>query len=124
MPGDYETFENVFLDMSKNSGKCRFAASGMGWKQAGGDTWTLQNTEISNAQWSRAAKGYEVKIFTRTMGIVQLDGFELDVGFPGPASFSSYSSRGGRSLFPLIPRLVELTLIFFGCRTSTESKMR
>lgn len=84
MPGDYETFENVFLDMSKNSGKCRFAASGMGWKQVGGDTWTLQNTEISNAQWSRAAKGYEVKIFTRTMGIVQLDGFELDVRFLRP----------------------------------------
>lgn len=112
MPGDYETFENVFLDMSKNSGKCRFAASGMGWKQAGGDTWTLQNTEISNAQWSRAAKGYEVKIFTRTMGIVQLDGFELDVRFPGPVSFCSHSSRGGsRSSFPLIPRLVELILI-------------
>lgn len=104
MPGDYETFENVFLDMSKNSGKCRFAASGMGWKQAGGDTWTLQNTEISNAQWSRAAKGYEVKIFTRTMGIVQLDGFELDVRFPGPASFGFYSSGGGgQKLVPAYP---------------------
>lgn len=90
MPGDYETFENVFLDMSKNSGKCRFAASGMGWKQAGGDTWTLQNTEISNAQWSRAAKGYEVKIFTRTMGIVQLDGFELDVRFPDSLPLSGF----------------------------------
>lgn len=95
MPGDYETFENVFLDMSKTPGKCRFAASGMGWKQAGGDTWTLQNTEISNAQWSRAAKGYEVKIFTRTMGIVQLDGFELDVSFlDSLALFGFCSSRG------------------------------
>lgn len=81
MPGDYETFENIYLDLSRQPGKCRFAASGMGWKPSGGDTWTLQNTEISNAQWSRAARGYEVKIFTRTMGIVQLDGFEADVRY-------------------------------------------
>jgi structure-specific recognition protein 1 len=79
MAGDYETFEGIHLDLSRLPGKCRFAASGMGWKPSGGDTWTLQNTEIASAQWSRAAKGYEVKINTRTMGIVQLDGFEQDV---------------------------------------------
>ena len=79
MPGDYETFENIHLDLSRQPGKCRMAASGMGWKPSGGDTWTLPNSEIVQAQWSRAAKGYEVKIHTRTMGIVQLDGFEQDV---------------------------------------------
>ncbi|CCX32923.1 hypothetical protein FPQ18DRAFT_398685 [Pyronema domesticum] len=78
MAGDYETFEGIYLDLSRQPGKCRFAASGMGWKPSGGDTWTLTNTEISSAQWSRAAKGYEVKIITRTLGIVQLDGFEQD----------------------------------------------
>ncbi|KAH0611220.1 uncharacterized protein H6S33_011647 [Morchella sextelata] len=77
MSGDYETFENIYLNLGQ-PGRCRFAPSGMGWKPSSGDTWTLQNTEISSAQWSRAARGYEVKIFTRTMGIVQLDGFELD----------------------------------------------
>lgn len=98
MPGDYETFENIYLDLSRQPGKCRFAASGMGWKPSGGDTWTLQNTEISNAQWSRAARGYEIKLFTRTMGIVQLDGFELDVRFL-PKFLQSYSvsrpAKGG-----------------------------
>lgn len=83
MAGDYETFENIYLDLSRQAGKCRFAASGMGWKPSGGDTWTLQNTEIVSAQWSRAAKGYELKIHTRTMGIVQLDGFEQDVSSCG-----------------------------------------
>lgn len=92
MPGDYETFENIYLDLSAKPGKCRFAASGMGWKPSGGETWTLQSAEIASAQWSRAARGYEVKIFTKTMGIVQLDGFEQDVRRPAPAG----GGGGGR----------------------------
>ena len=80
MAGDYETFEGIHLNLSRHPGKCRFAASGMGWKSAaGGDAWVIQNTEIASAQWSRAAKGYEVKINSRTQGVVQLDGFEQDV---------------------------------------------
>lgn len=100
MAGDYETFEGIYLDLSRLPGKCRFAASGMGWKStAGGDTWVIQNTEIASAQWSRAAKGYEVKINTRTMGIVQLDGFEQDVSSMAIAAAASSScspaNRGG-----------------------------
>ena len=92
MPGEYETFENIYLDLSRVPGKCRFAASGMGWKantsraaaaskdkDQSTDLWTLVSNEFVQAQWSRASKGYELKVFTRTMGIVQLDGFEQDV---------------------------------------------
>ncbi|KAI5804445.1 hypothetical protein EDC01DRAFT_643438 [Geopyxis carbonaria] len=78
MAGDTETFENIYLDLSRSSGKCRFAASGIGWKPQVGETWTLQNTEILSAQWSRAAKGYELKIHSRAMGIFQMDGFLQD----------------------------------------------
>ncbi|KAF2155883.1 SSrecog-domain-containing protein [Myriangium duriaei CBS 260.36] len=74
-----ETFENIFLDLSKQSGRCRFAESGLGWKPAGGgDTFTLDKAEIVSAQWSRAAKGQEVKIVSRNHGVIQLDGFVLD----------------------------------------------
>ncbi|KAH8747699.1 hypothetical protein BGZ57DRAFT_916537 [Hyaloscypha finlandica] len=71
-----ESFDNIYLDLSKESGKCRFAETGFGWKPSGGgDTFTLDHSNIGGAQWSRAAKGYEVKIMLRTSGIVQLDGF-------------------------------------------------
>ncbi|EEQ33012.1 FACT complex subunit pob3 [Microsporum canis CBS 113480] len=74
-----ESFENIYLDLSKQSGKCRLAESGMGWKPSGGgDTFTLDKSNIGAAEWSRAAKGYELKIFSRTCGVIQLDGFEQD----------------------------------------------
>jgi structure-specific recognition protein 1 len=75
-----ESFDNIYLDLSKESGKCRFAETGFGWKPSGGgDTFTLDHEKIGSAQWSRAAKGYEVKILLRTSGIVQLDGFAQEV---------------------------------------------
>jgi structure-specific recognition protein 1 len=74
-----ETFENVYLDLSKQSGRCRFAESGLGWKPKEGDTYTLDKSNIANAQWSRAARGYEIKLLTRNGDIVQLDGFQEHV---------------------------------------------
>ncbi|DAA79651.1 TPA_exp: Uncharacterized protein A8136_0424 [Trichophyton benhamiae CBS 112371] len=74
-----ESFENIYLDLSKQSGKCKLAESGMGWKPSGGgDTFTLDKSNIGAAEWSRAAKGYELKIVSRTCGVIQLDGFEQD----------------------------------------------
>ncbi|MCJ1292384.1 FACT complex subunit [Xylographa carneopallida] len=74
-----ETFEGIHLDISKQPGKCRIAESGLGWKPSGGgDTFTLDNSNIGGAQWSRAARGYELKILSRESGIIQLDGFETE----------------------------------------------
>lgn len=78
-----ESFDNIYLDLSKEPGKCRFAETGFGWKPAaGGDTFTLDHTNIGGAQWSRASRGYEVKILLRTSGVVQLDGFSQEVCQP------------------------------------------
>lgn len=71
------------MDLSKENGKCRFAENGLGWKPAGGgDAFTLDQSNIGSAQWSRAAKGYEVKIMQRNSGIIQLDGFQQEVSPP------------------------------------------
>ncbi|KAI0386171.1 hypothetical protein F5Y04DRAFT_289890 [Hypomontagnella monticulosa] len=75
----FETFDNIFLDLSKESGKCRFAENGLGWKPSGGgNTFTLDRGDIASAQWSRAAKGYEVKILKRSSELVHLDGFQQE----------------------------------------------
>ncbi|KAI8279772.1 FACT complex subunit ctc-1 [Colletotrichum chrysophilum] len=74
-----ESFDSIYLDLSKESGKCRFAESGLGWKPAGGgDTFTLDHSNIASAHWSRAAKGYEIKILNRDSRIIQLDGFQQE----------------------------------------------
>ncbi|KAF4120301.1 hypothetical protein GMORB2_3102 [Geosmithia morbida] len=75
-----ESFDNIYLDLSKQSGKCRFAETGFGWKPtSGGETFTLDHSNIGGAHWSRAAKGYEVRILQRnSSAIIQLDGFQQD----------------------------------------------
>lgn len=74
-----ESFDNIYLDLSRDDGKCRFAKDGFGWKPShGGDTFTLDGTQIGNAQWSRAARGYELKILDRTSRVIQLHGFQQD----------------------------------------------
>jgi structure-specific recognition protein 1 len=77
-----ETFDNVYFDLTKGSGRCRFADSGIGWKSSNsGKTWTLDRSDIIQAVWSRAAKGYELKVVTNhTPSVVQLDGFQLEDG--------------------------------------------
>lgn len=75
-----ESFDNIYLDLSKESGRCRFAETGFGWKPSGGgDTFTLMNSNIAGAQWSKASKGFEVKLLLRNSDICQLDGFLQDV---------------------------------------------
>jgi structure-specific recognition protein 1 len=74
-----ESFESIYLDLAKHPGKCRIAESGLGWKPPAGDTYMLDRDNIASAHWSTAAKGYELKILTRDSGVVQLDGFQLEV---------------------------------------------
>lgn len=78
-----EAFEGIFLNLSKKPGLTRFAEQGFGWKPStGGDTFTLDHEHIISAQWSRAARGYEVKIVSRKDGVIQLDGFKQEVRHP------------------------------------------
>lgn len=77
---DRESFDNVYLDLSAQPGKCKLAESGLGWKPSGGgDTFTLDSSNISAAQWSRAAKGFELRILSRSSGVIQMDGFDQEV---------------------------------------------
>ncbi|KAI4603563.1 FACT complex subunit [Pestalotiopsis sp. 9143b] len=74
-----ESFDSIYLDLSKESGKCRFSQDGLGWKPSGGgNTFTLERNDIASGQWSRAAKGYEVRILKRSSEVIQLDGFQED----------------------------------------------
>lgn len=76
---DRESFDDIHLDLSKQPGKCRLAESGLGWKPAGGQTFTIDKADLQSAQFSRAARGFELKIYARNAGVVQLDGFKSEV---------------------------------------------
>lgn len=74
-----ESFENIYLNIAKQPGKCRIAESGLGWKPAGGEAFTFDGTNIGAAQWSRAARGHELKILSRASDVILLDGFTQEV---------------------------------------------
>ncbi|CCD24624.1 FACT complex subunit POB3 NDAI_0D03100 [Naumovozyma dairenensis CBS 421] len=80
-------FDRIYLNQSKFNGRFRIADSGLGWKASasGGSAsnkakapFLLPATELSTIQWSRACRGYELKINTKNQGVVQLDGFSQD----------------------------------------------
>lgn len=83
-------FDNIYLNQSRVPGRVRMAPSGLGWKaqeQAkarGGsqgkaaEPFLLESEEVQSAFWSRAARGYEVRVVTKTKGALQLDGFDVE----------------------------------------------
>lgn len=73
-----EAFNEIYLNLSRKPGATRFSDSGFGWKPANGETYTCDQSQIIQAQWSRAARGYEVKILSRNDGVIQLDGFKQE----------------------------------------------
>ncbi|RJE26641.1 hypothetical protein PHISCL_01055 [Aspergillus sclerotialis] len=79
LPRRPESFDNIYLDLSTQPGKCKLAESGLGWRPSGGgDTFTLDSNNIGAAQWSRASKGFELKILSRSSGVIQFDGFDQE----------------------------------------------
>lgn len=74
-----ESFDSIHLELSKKPGKARFADSGFAWRPAdGSETFTLDKNDIQQAQWSRAARGYELRVISRSHGVTQLDGFKQE----------------------------------------------
>ena len=97
-----ESFDGIYLDLSKESGKCRFAETGFGWKPSGGgDTFTLDHSAVAGAQWSRASKGFEVKILLRNSGVLQLDGFLQEVSLITPILMQRANIEASRTLSAL-----------------------
>ncbi|GMM35947.1 FACT complex subunit [Saccharomycopsis crataegensis] len=69
-------FERIYLNQSIASGRVRIAASGLGWKSKEKKPFLLPSSSIISAQWSRASKGYELRLQTRDNEVVMLDGFD------------------------------------------------
>lgn len=81
-------YENIYFNQSRVPGLVRLNNQGLGWKPTevknrGGsvkmpDTLLLSNEEVQAAFWSRAARGYEIRVQTKTKGAMQLDGFDIE----------------------------------------------
>ncbi|EMR10104.1 hypothetical protein PNEG_01383 [Pneumocystis murina B123] len=70
-------YDDIYLNQGKIAGRLRLASSGLGWKESNSDElYTVPASDIRKAQWSRAARGYELKLTLRNGGFVQLDGFD------------------------------------------------
>lgn len=77
-------FDKIYLNQSRLNGRMRIADSGLGWKAVSGGDGTnnapflLPSEEILAAQWSRGSRGYELRVQTKNLGVVMLDGFDAE----------------------------------------------
>ncbi|EEB08001.1 FACT complex component Pob3 [Schizosaccharomyces japonicus yFS275] len=72
-------YDKIFLNQSRNPGKLRIAASGLGWKSPDiKEPFTVPQSEIRRFCWSKFARGYELKLILKNGIPVSLDGFELE----------------------------------------------
>lgn len=81
-------FENIYLNQSRVPGRVRMTPSGLGWKaqevkNRGGsakvsEPFLLEGDEVQSAFWSRASRGFEVRVLTKNKGALQLDGFDVE----------------------------------------------
>jgi structure-specific recognition protein 1 len=71
-------FDDVYLNLSKHSGRLRLHTSGLGWKSSSSaqkEPFTVPASDIRRAIWSHASRGYSLKIILRNGSSVTLDGF-------------------------------------------------
>lgn len=81
-------YDAIYFNQSRLYGQVRMSESGLGWKateklQGGSaanvsEPFLLPANELLSAQWSRGAKGYMLRIQTKTNSTVQLDGFDAE----------------------------------------------
>lgn len=76
-------FERIYLNSSKAHGRFRLAPTGLGWKPAAvagsatkQEPYLLPSEELSSATWSRASRGYELRVQTKNRGVLSFDGFD------------------------------------------------
>jgi structure-specific recognition protein 1 len=72
-------FEDVYLNLSKQKGRLRLHASGLGWKSSSStpsEPYTVPTSDIRRAIWSHASRGYSLKIILRNSNSIILDGFD------------------------------------------------
>lgn len=80
------TYDGIYLNQSRYPGRMRIIESGLGWKPSdksqGGSAkaeqqvFTIPSEEILTAHWSRASRGYELRVQTKNNGVSQFDGFD------------------------------------------------
>jgi structure-specific recognition protein 1 len=69
-------FDDIHLNLGDKAGKLRLAESGLGWKAPSStQPFTLPTSDIKQASWVKASRGYMLKINTRQGDAVTLDNF-------------------------------------------------
>jgi structure-specific recognition protein 1 len=74
-------FEDVFLNLSKHTGRLRLHPSGIGWKSSAPtpqDPYTVPASDIRRAIWTSASRGHSLRILLRNGASIALDGFPAE----------------------------------------------
>lgn len=80
-------FEAIHCGIRPDQGRFRLAPNGLGWK-AGDKTTVVPAEDLRKVSWSRAARGFELRVVLKDNSILKFDNFKADV-----RSFSKNQQR-------------------------------
>lgn len=71
-------FEAIHCGIRPDRGRFRLAPNGLGWK-AGDKTTVVPAEDLRKVSWSRAARGFELRVVLKDNSILKFDNFKADV---------------------------------------------
>ncbi|KAI9321252.1 hypothetical protein BX666DRAFT_1900156 [Dichotomocladium elegans] len=74
----YIEFDSIHNGVRSDVGRFRLAQNGIGWRSSNNQTTVIPATDLKRASWSRAARGYQVRIVLKDNTIHKFDGFHVD----------------------------------------------
>ena len=75
----YTEFESIHCGVQPDKGRFRIAPNGIGWKATSGKTTVVSVDDLKKLSWSRAARGYQMRVLLKDNTVYKFDGFKADV---------------------------------------------
>lgn len=87
----YTEYESIHCGMLPEKGRFRFAPNGLGWKSASGKTTVISSDDLKKLSWSRAARGYQLRVQCKDNTVHRFDGFKSEVSTMIVSNVSDWS---------------------------------
>lgn len=72
-------FNSIYCGLQPDLGRFRLSQNGLGWKGGRDRTIIVGIDELKKMSWTRAARGFELRVLKKDNVILKFDGFKPDV---------------------------------------------
>lgn len=72
-------FNVIYCGLQPDAGRFRLSQNGLGWKGTRDRTIIVGTDELKKMSWTRAARGFELRVLKKDNTVLKFDGFKPDV---------------------------------------------